>query len=640
MEELDSFSSNLEHLTTAIYENADEGSMQVARVIADLIRERSEKGENAVLGLATGASPIRVYDELVRMHKEDGLSFKNVVTFNLDEYYPIQPDSLQSYNHFMFEHLFEHIDIVKENIHIPDGTLDVKEIGEFCRSYEEKMKEHGGLDIQILGIGRTGHIGFNEPGSHIRSRTRLVSLDNVTRLDAAKDFLSLQRVPRRAITMGIASILSARKILILAWGDRKAEVVREMVEREINTKVPATYLQEHDDVNVILDKPAAALLARIKTPWLTGFPEWTDFMRKNAVAWLSGILDKPILKLTDKDYNDNGIGELVADQGPSYDINIKVFNELQHTITGWPGGKPDADDSQRPERASPARKRVIVFSPHPADDVISMGGSLMRLVDQGHEVHVAYQTSGNIGVFDEDALRFIDFVLNFNRRMEFGGKEAEKRYVEIQKFIETKKPSQRDNEDVLFVKGLIREIEARGACKFSGIDPDKIHFLNMPFYETGQIRKAPLSKKDFEIIENLIREIKPHQIFAAGDFSDPHDTQQVCLQAITKVLERIKKSNDERWIEDCYLWLYRGAWEEWPVEQIEMTVPLSPGELERKRKTIFIHQTQKDSPLFPGDDEREFWQRAEDRNRHTARLFSGFGLANYEAMEAFVRYRF
>jgi len=502
------------------------------------------------------------------------------------------------------------------------------------------MKEHGGLDIQILGIGRTGHIGFNEPGSHIRSRTRLVSLDNVTRLDAAKDFLSLQRVPRRAITMGIASILSARKILILAWGDRKAVVVREMVEKEINTKIPATFLQEHDDVNVILDKPAAALLTRIKTPWLTGFPEWTDFMRKNAVAWLSGILDKPILKLTDKDYNDNGIGELVADQGPSYDINIKVFNELQHTITGWPGGKPDADDSQRPERASPASKRVIVFSPHPADDVISMGGSLMRLVDQGHEVHVAYQTSGNIGVFDEDALRFIDFVLNFNSRMEFGDKEAEKRYVGIQKFIETKKPSQRDNEDVLFVKGLIREIEARGACKFSGIDPDKIHFLNMPFYETGQIRKAPLSKKDFEVIENLIRDIKPHQIFAAGDFSDPHDTQQVCLQAITGVLDGIKKSKDDGWIEDCYLWLYRGAWEEWPVEQIEMTVPLSPGELERKRKAIFIHQTQKDSPLFPGDDEREFWQRAEDRNRHTARLFSGFGLANYEAMEAFVRLEF
>ena len=640
MNKLNDFYSSFEHLTTEIFENADKGSLYLARIIADLIRKKTEVNEMIVLGLATGASPIRMYDELVRMHKEKGLSFKNVITFNLDEYYPIQSDSLQSYNHFMYEHLFSHIDIKPENVHIPDGTLDVKDVPGYCRSYEEKIREYGGLDVQILGIGRTGHIGFNEPGSHIKSVTRLVSLDNITRLDAAKDFLSLQRVPRRAITMGISTIMGARRIYILAWGDRKAHVVKKMVEGDIDNSVPATYLQEHDHVYVILDKPAAAMLSRIKTPWLTGFPEWTDVLRKNAVVWLSLKLDNPILKLTDKDYNDNGLGDLVADQGPSYDINIKVFNELQHTITGWPGGKPNADDSQRPERAEPAKKNVIVFSPHPDDDVISMGGSLMRLVDQGHNVHVAYQTSGNIGVFDEDALRFLDFVLNINRKMELKDEEAEKRYLKIQKFIESKEPSQKDSQEVLWVKGLIRETEARAACKFSGVNPDKIHFLNMPFYETGQIRKAPLGKKDITIIEELIWEIKPHQIFAAGDFADPHDTQQVCLQAIMKALKNIKASSDGDWLNDCYLWLYRGAWEEWPVEQLEMTVPLSPGELERKRKAIFIHQSQKDSPLFPGDDTREFWQRAEERNRHTASLFNKLGLANYEAMEAFVRLKF
>ncbi len=444
MDELNVFYSNVEHLTTEIFENADEGSLHVARIIADLIREKSKANETTILGLATGASPIHMYDELVRMHREEGLSFQHVVTFNLDEYYPIQRDSLQSYYHFMYEHLFGHIDIKPENVHIPDGSLDVKAISGYCRSYEEKIREYGGLDIQILGIGRTGHIGFNEPGSHNKSVTRLVSLDNVTRLDAAKDFLSLQRVPRRAITMGISTIMGAKQIYILAWGDRKAHVVKKMVEGDIDNRIPATFLQEHDQVHVILDKPAAAMLSRIKTPWLTGFPEWTEALRKNAVVWLSLKLDKPILKLTDKDYNNNGLGDLVADQGPSYDINIKVFNELQHTITGWPGGKPHADDSQRPERAEPAKKNVIVFSPHPDDDVISMGGSLMRLVDQGHNVHVAYQTSGNIGVFDEDALRFLDFVLNINRKMELKDEEAENRYLEIQKLIESKQPRQKD----------------------------------------------------------------------------------------------------------------------------------------------------------------------------------------------------
>jgi len=625
-----------EKIPTHIYEDAKIGSHYVAHQIADLIRDKAQKGEMAVLGLATGSTPTRVYEELVRLHRDEGLSFKNVVTFNLDEYYPIEPTSLQSYVRFMKEYLFNHIDILPENIHIPDGTLPRDKVYEFCTDYDASIKAAGGLDIQVLGIGRTGHIGFNEPGSKINSPTRLITLDHLTRMDASSDFFGEENVPRKAITMGVGSIMQARRIFLMAWGEGKSFVVKETIEGEITESVPATFLQQHPNTEIILDAAAAALLSRVKTPWLVGEITWNDTLIRKAVVWLCEKVDKPILKLTEMDYNEHGMSDLINDHGPAYHININVFNQLQHTITGWPGGKPKSDDTHRPERAEPFPKRVILFSPHPDDDVISMGGTFIRLVDQGHDVHVAYQTSGNIAVFDDDAARFADFVTDYSDTFQLNESQSTSLFRRVSESLKHKQPGQVDSDEVKTIKGLIRRGEAKAACRYVGIPDDHVHFQDLPFYETGTVRKKPLGEEDIQITMRLLEQIKPHQIYAAGDLSDPHGTHRVCLAAVLEAIDRLKEAP---WMKDCWVWLYRGAWQEWDIDQIDMAVPLSPEELLRKRRAIFKHQSQKDRPLFPGTDPREFWQRADDRTRGTAHRYDALGLAEYEAIEAFVRWK-
>jgi glucosamine-6-phosphate deaminase len=625
-----------EHIPTTLFETAEKGSLYVAHAIADLIESRNKESKTTVLGLATGSTPTQVYDELVRKHKEEGLSFKHVITFNLDEYYPMAPEAHQSYVHFMHEYLFNHIDIDPKNIHIPDGTLKKDAISEFCSNYEAKIAEAGGLDIQILGIGRTGHIGFNEPGSTIDSLTRLITLDRVTMLDAASGFFGIENVPRRAITMGVGTILKAKKIYMMAWGEGKAKIIKETVEGPVNTSIPATFLQHHSNTEVILDTAASAELTRIKTPWLAGPIKWNNFLIKKAVIWLSLNLEKPILKLTEEDYREYGMNDILVEIGTAYNVNIRVFNQIQHTITGWPGGKPNADDTYRPERKTPFPKKALIFSPHPDDDVISMGGTFIRLVDQGHKVHVAYQTSGNIAVFDDDAVRFADFVSDYHDAFNLDDTQVDTMFRDIRKFLVDKKQGEPDSEELKTIKGLIRRGEAKAACRYVGIPDENIHFLDLPFYETGKIRKKPIGPEDIAIVKQLITDIKPHQIYAAGDLSDPHGTHRVCLDAIFTALRELR---NEPWMKDCYVWLYRGAWQEWDIEDIEMAVPLSPAETDKKRRAIFKHQSQKDRPLFPGSDKREFWQRADDRTRGTAEIYDELGLAEYEAMEAFVRWK-
>ncbi len=615
----------------------EEGALHIARYIALAIRQKQQDNQYLVIGLATGSSPIKVYNELVRMHREEGLSFKNVVTFNLDEYYPLKADAQQSYVRFMHEYLFDHVDIDSANVHIPDGELPIEKVEQFCADYDKKIQLFGGLDIQILGIGRTGHIGFNEPGSWLSSRTRLVKLDHVTRVDAAKDFGKEENVPYRAITMGIQTIMSAKQIFIMAWGSHKAEIVREAIEGEVSEMVPATFLQGHANVKFFLDPAAAAELTQVKTPWLAGICNWDDALIAKAVIWLSLRLSKPILKLLDEDYINNGLSELIAEYNTAYTLNIRIFNKLQHTISGWPGGKPNASDANRPERALPARKRVIIFSPHPDDDVISMGGTFLRLVEQGHDVHVAYQVSGNIAVHDVDAWRYAQFLGDYAAVMGLESEGLSKTVEEISNFLKAKNNNDVDLPSLRKLKGIVRREEARSAAHFCGLDEAHIHFLDMPFYETGGVRKNKLSEADVNIIVDLLNDVKPHQVYAAGDLADPHGTHRVCLDAIFMAFEKTKQ---EEWWKDCYLWMYRGAWHEWPIDEIEMAVPISPDELLKKRRAIFMHQSQKDHPVFPGNDKREFWQRAEDRNRETAHLYNVLGLAEYEAMEAFVRWNF
>lgn len=626
-----------ENIPSIIYEDNSEASIATAREITNLITGREKKNRKTVLGLATGSTPVGVYKELVRIHKEEGVSFKNVITFNLDEYYPIEPDSLQSFSRFMNEHLFDHIDIPRDQIHIPDGTIPEEKIEKYCEDYEQQIEDAGGIDIQLLGIGKTGHIGFNEPGSRPDSQTRLITLDKVTRKDAASNFFGEEYVPRRAITMGVGTILKADKILLMAWGEGKAPIIKETVQGEKKESVPASYLQDHPNAIVILDDAASEKLTRINTPWLLTKCSWDDKQIRKAVVWLCRTLGKPVLKLTDENYNEHGMADLIATRGPAYNINIRIFNELQHTITGWPGGKPNEDDKYRPERAKPFPKRCVIFSPHPDDDVISMGGTLIRLVDHGHEVHIAYQTSGNIAVFDDEAVRFADFVTDYADVFDMKDEAADKLLNKINDFLRKKKPGQVDSPEIKKIKGLIRRGEAKAAGRYCGVPDEQMHFMDMPFYETGRVKKKPLSDEDIRITVELLNEIKPHQIYAAGDLSDPHGTHRVCLKAI---FEALKICRDKEWAKDCYVWLYRGAWQEWDVNEIEMAVPLSPLELTRKRRAIFKHQSQKDRPLFPGSDTREFWQRSEDRNRATAQLYDALGLAEYEAIEGFVRYHF
>jgi glucosamine-6-phosphate deaminase len=627
-----------EKIPTRIFPSAGEANLALAQEIAALIRSRAAEGRRTVLGLATGATPIGLYNELLRMHEREGLSFRGVVSFNLDEYYPIQPQDLQSYCRFMHEYLFDHVDIPSENVHIPDGTIAPGQVPEFCERYEQAIRDAGGIDIQILGIGRTGHIGFNEPGSSRNSRTRLITLDRFTRIDAASDFFGEQHVPRRAITMGVGTILAARKVVLLSFGEHKAGVIAQAVEGPVTPAVAASFLQEHPHAQILLDEAAAAELTRRKCPWLLATVPWDETLVRKAVIWLARKLSKAILKLTDEDYNEAGLQDLVASHGPAYAINLEVFRSLQETITGWPGGKPESKkrpgDIPRPaDTVFP--KRVLIFSPHPDDDVISMGGTLIRLVDQGHQVHIAYQTSGNIAVFDLDALRFADFAADFNRLQALRGDRAAGIETRLEEILKQKKPGQADSREVRQIKTLIRRGESRAAARDCDVLLENLHFLDMPFYETGGVRKKPLGEEDFRIVAELLEKIRPHQIYAAGDLSDPHGTHRVCLAAIGQAIQRVKR---QEWFAGCEVWLYRGAWQEWEPEKIEMAVPLSPQELLSKRSAIFKHQSQKDRAMFPGPDEREFWQRAEARNRATAQLYDRLGLAEYEAIEGFVRW--
>ena len=630
--------TRLEKIPTDIYESAEEGANHVAYEIAQLIRDKQKAGRFCVLALPGGNSPRNVYSALIRIHKEEGLSFRNVIIFNLYEYYPLTSDAINSNLNALKEMFLDHVDVDKQNIFSPDGTIPKDTIFEYCRLYEQRIESFGGLDAVLLGIGRVGNIGFNEPGSRLNSTTRLILLDNDSRNEASKMFGSIESTPISSITMGVSTILAAKKIYLMAWGEDKAKMVKECVEGAVTDTIPASFLQTHNNAHVVIDLSAAGNLTRIHRPWLVTSCEWNDKLIRSAIVWLCQLTGKPILKLTNKDYNENGLSELLALFGSAYNVNIKIFNDLQHTITGWPGGKPNADDTYRPERAKPYPKRIVVFSPHPDDDVISMGGTIRRLVEQKHDVHVAYETSGNIAVGDEEVIRFLHFINGFNQIFNNSeDKVVVDKYAEIRKFLKEKKDGDIDTRDILTIKGLIRRGEARTACTYNNIPLDHCHFLALPFYETGRIQKGPLTEADVEIVRNLLREVKPHQIFVAGDLADPHGTHRVCTDAVFAAID-LEKEEGAKWLKDCRIWMYRGAWAEWEIENIEMAVPISPEELRAKRNSILKHQSQMESAPFLGNDERLFWQRSEDRNRGTAALYDNLGLASYEAMEAFVEY--
>ncbi len=624
-----------EKVPVQIYEKPAEAVKAIACEIAELIRTNAAQNKKCVLGLATGSSPIKLYQELVRMHKEEGLSFKNVVTFNLDEYLPMSKESVHSYHYFMHHHLFDHIDIEPKNIHIPDGTLKSDEIENFCKEYEQAIETAGGIDIQILGIGRTGHIGFNEPGSALNSKTRMVYLNELTMKDASGEFGGIDKVPTRAITMGVGTIMKARKVILMAWGENKAPIIRATIEGSISDAIPATFLQNHPNAQFVIDESAAEELTRTNLPWLVSKVEWNDKLIRKAVIWLCQKVNKPILKIENKDYVDNGMSDLIKTFGSANKVNIQVFNDLQHTITGWPGGKPNADDSTRPERATPYPKRILIFSPHPDDDVISMGGTLARLVEQGHEVHVAYQTSGSIAVLDDYLYQQMDIACSFTKLSGGDLTTMEKAFEQVKKDIASKQDEEPESANLLKYKAALRRAEARGADRYLGVPEERVHFLNLPFYETGTVKKNPLGQADVDIIVKLLREVKPHQIYAAGDLADPHGTHGVCLDAILRAYNVV---DGDDWFKECNTWWYRGAWMEWEIEKVDMAVPISPAELTIKRKAIYKHGSQNNGPAFPGDDPREFWQRAEDRNRNTADIYNRLGMAEYEAIEVFAKY--
>ena len=620
--------TRFEKIHSVIFDDSKNGSLAIAKEISDLIRNKQKQNKNCVLGLATGSSPISLYQELVRMHKEDGLSFKNVICFNLDEYYPMSGNDVNSYHHFMNVHLFDHIDIQKDNINIPNGIIKKEEINNYCSKYEEKIVNEGGIDFQLLGIGRTGHIGFNEPGSNYDSITRLVHLDYLTRNDARKSFNGIENVPTTAITMGIKTIRKSKRIVLMAWGNNKSSVVKKAIEGDIDSNISASYLQNHKNATFVLDNAASDDLTRIKSPWRTGSCKWSEELKAKAVAWLCDRTNKSILNLTESDYNENNLSELLLEKS-YYDLNLDFYKRIHRSITGWPGGKPDSDDKFRPERSKPKKKRILIFSPHPDDDVISMGGTFDRLVSQNHEVHVAYQTSGNIAVNNSDVLKYLEV---FNTTFcDYKNKNEE--------FIQLLK----NNKDIINdprireIASIIREKESLASTRFIGIPDNHVHFLKLPFYETGTIKKNIPSISDKKIILKIISEIKPHQIYAAGDLADPHGTHKVCLDILFDSLKDLK---GKPFMKDCWVWLYRGAWHEWPIHEISMAVPMSPFQVLRKRKAIFFHQTQKDNVMFQGDDNREFWVRTEDRNRAIAKKFRDIGMSDYTAIETFKRYHF
>ncbi len=630
--------TRLEKIPTEIFATADEGASMVACQLADGIRAKAAKGEKFVLALSGGNTPAGLIERLVQMYEDGSLSFKNVVFFSTYEYYPLPVGSPDSNFARLQETFLSHVDIPAEQIYTFDASVPQEEVIDLCRKYEEQIAAEGGLDAVVLGIGQRGNVALNEAGSQLNSRTRLVVLGHTSRKEAAKVFGGVDNVPQCCITMGISNLQAARKVYLLAWGEEKAEVIKQAVEGVVTDSLSASYLQLHSDVQAVIDLPAAAHLTRIQRPWLVTSCEWDNKLIRSAIVWLCAQTGKPILKLTNKDYTENGLGELLALYKSAYDVNIRIFNDLQHTITGWPGGKPDTDDTFRPERAKPYPKRVVIFSPHPDDDVISMGGTLQRLVKQNHEVHVAYETSGNIAVGDEELIRFLHFINGFNQLFDEGRNSViNEKYAEIRAFLAEKKPGEMDTRDILKLKGLIRRGEARLASTYSNIPLNRVHFLDLPFYETGKIQKNPISEADVEIVLNLLREVKPHQIFVAGDLADPHGTHRVCTDAVFAAID-IEKQAGAEWLKDCRIWMYRGAWAEWEIEHIEMVVPISPEELRAKRNAILRHQSQMESAPFLGNDERLFWQRSEDRNHATAELYKNLGLAAYEAMEAFVEY--
>lgn len=629
MKPTNDFSRRYEQIPVTIFDNQAEASLQLTSTLLAMLNLKSAKKEKLVVALSADSALIQIFENLADAHKK-GQSFANMVVFGINEFYPLKKDEIQSHYRFLKEYLFDTIDIPKENIHFLDGGIPRKKVQEACAKYENEITECGGLDMII-----TSNMGFNEPGSPDNSTTRLITLNTSTRISAASEFFGVDYVPNYALTMGISTIMNARSIYYVAWGEGSASTIKKMVEGKVDDTLPCSLLQNHNNTNVVIDKAAAVSLTRVEAPWLTSPCEWNDALKRRAVFWLCKRLDKPILKLTARDYNDNGLSDLITEMGPFSKINIDTFNSLQHTITGWPGGKPNADDSTRPEREKPFPKRVLVFSPHPDDDVISMGGTVARLSEQGHLLHMAYHVSGNIAVFDHEVLRFLDFVRQIAPVYDLDGQKADAVFEQARLDIVNKKPGEPDSKAIRKVKTIIRRGEAKSACSYLGIQSKNIHFLELPFYETGGVKKKPLSQEDIDIVRNLIEEVKPHQIFAAGDLSDPHGTHRVCLMSIIAALDELK---DKEWMKECRVWLYRGAWQEWDVADADMAVPLSPEEVVIKRNAIFRHQSQKDPALFPGNDPREFWKRAEERNHNTAILYDKLGMAEYQAIELFKRY--
>ena len=628
--------TRLEKIPTEIYESAEGGSFAIAKELATKIRLKQLAGETFVLALPGGRSPLSVYRELIRMHQEEELSFQHVVVFVEYEFYPLA--SVASGNLARLkEELFDHVDIKPENIFAPDGCMAKDDILEFCRQYEEKIQSFGGIDYMLLGVGSASNIMFNVAGTTISSRTRLVLLEGASRKEASRTFPSMENVPAGVVTMGIGTMMAAKHVILMAWGDDKSQIIAQTVEGKVSDAIPSSYLQGHPDAKVVIDLSAAYQLTRISHPWLVTSCEWDNKLIRRAIVWLCQLTGKPILKLTNKDYSDHGLCELLALYGSAYNVNIKIFNDIQHTITGWPGGKPNADDSNRPERATPYPKRVIVFSPHPDDDVISMGGTLRRLCDQHHDVHVAYETSGNIAVGDEEVIRYCEYLRDVCDKYSPDNTAIKEKAEEIIRYLRYEKVDNGEPErrDVLFMKGTIRREEARHACRYSGLKDENVHFLDLPFYETGLVKKNDLGEIDKDVVKKLLLDIKPDQMFVAGDLADPHGTHKVCLDAVLAAIDEVK---EEEWMKNCRVWMYRGAWAEWEMDHIEMAVPISPEELRFKRNAILKHQSQAESAPFLGDDERLFWQRAEDRNRATAELYRALGLASYEAIEAFVQY--
>jgi glucosamine-6-phosphate deaminase len=609
-------------IPTLVFPTSQQASRHVALMIESLIRQNNSANRPTVLGLATGSTPVGLYRELIRLHKEAGLDFSRVVTFNLDEYYPMDPDDPHSYHRWMRETFFDHVNILPQNIHIPDGTLPPGEVDDYCARYEQMIRRGGGIDLQILGIGRTGHIGFNEPGSTRHSRTRRATLDPVTRRDAAADFFGEQNVPHQALTMGVGTILEARKIVIMAFGEHKAAIVQRAVEGDVTDAIAASFLQKHSDTTFILDQPAAGQLTPVRRPWVLGAVNWTPALIRRAVIWLSLKVGKALLKLSDDDFREHELYELLREHGPAQRLGRRVFDELMGTLCTQPAGPAE-------------RKTVLVFSPHPDDDVISMGGTLIRMVEQGHRVHIAYMTSGNIAVFDHDAWRFTDFVVEFNRLFAIDQGPTEAVRDRVQDFLRGKKPGQPDSGDLLEIKKLIRETEARAAALACGIPPEQLEFMDLRFYRTGTIAKAPIHPQDIRDIVALLQRLGPAQIYVAGEMSDPHGTHRTCANAIFQAVREVREQGQQ-----FEVWLYRGAWEEWEPHEIERVVPLAPDDVERKKQAIFRHQSQKDRAMFPGGtDRREFWQRAEDRNRNTARVYDTLGLPEFYALEGFVQWR-